>query len=465
MTFQVRIQNIGKLADATVRVSPLTVLAGANNTGKTFFSKILYSAFDSVNDRDENHAVAAFTSRVAPVMKNLNDLDLPQKIPNGDMGFSLQYAVEEMGNAIGAYNETGNVPDMSPESLAAFGEATRGLKRAYKQFVGAYSGSVDLQWLEAAIDPLVKLGDMSPDELTMAGVESRFSENLLLNLQCGPTLEPLRGRPLVFMYAKIEGAGKFSFALEGDNAKFIPDAPPSSVLAMLRKHAKVRFLGPPVLWQMRTALNNARVIRLKRSSNGRKLMDGVPKYVDDLEELLTQGDLSGNAAFPEILQNLTETIGGKIVRDDDSGQLFFHEGKNSVPLPSTASGVVPLGILALLIEKKLVDKGAFLFIDEPEANLHPAWQVEMVRALFELAQGGVNVVLATHSVDIVKYLDVHLQEHPELKELVELNHFTREGVVVGDKDFGERMDDIMLSLTDPFHKLCLDEIRASWSPS
>ena len=68
-------------------------------------------------------------------------------------------------------------------------------------------------------------------------------------------------------------------------------------------------------------------------------------------------------------------------------------------------------------------------------------------------------------MDIVKYLDVHLQEHPELKELVELNHFTREGVVGGDKDLGERMDDIMLSLTDPFHKLRLEEIRASWSPS
>ena len=59
-------------------------------------------------------------------------------------------------------------------------------------------------------------------------------------------------------------------------------------------------------------------------------------------------------------------------------------------------GIANLGILALLIERKVLDKGTFLFIDEPEAHLHPAWQVIMAETLFELAKGGVNVVIATH---------------------------------------------------------------------
>ena len=48
MAFQVQIQNLGKLADATVRVGGLTVLAGVNNTGKSFFSKALYSILSAM---------------------------------------------------------------------------------------------------------------------------------------------------------------------------------------------------------------------------------------------------------------------------------------------------------------------------------------------------------------------------------------------------------------------------------
>ena len=456
MTFQVQVQNLGKLRrDVTVRISPLTVLAGANNTGKTFFSKVLYSAFDSINERDENHAVAAFDHRIFPVRKCMGDLLLPPAL-GGDMDVSLLFALDEMGNAIGAYNESASVAEMRPESLAEFKEAAGRVKRECERFADTYGTlpEVDMQWLTEAVESLVALGDMSSDELTAAGVEGRFSKNLPLNLQCGPTLDVLRSCKVIFTHIKIEGVGKFSFGLFGDTAEFTPDSPVSSALAMLQRHAKVRFLGPPALWQVRTALNNARGIRLKRSSNGRKLMDGVPKYVDDLEELLVQGELSGGVAFPQVLQRLTEVIGGKIIRDSDSGQMFYHEGGEHVPLSSTASGVIPLGILAMLIEKKLVDKGTFLFIDEPESNLHPEWQVAMTEALWELAQGGVNVVIATHSVDILKRLEIYAEEKDtkeDAKKIIAVNHFQRDGTV--QSGGVEKIVDVQEDLSAPFFEL------------
>ena len=49
MNFKVKIDNIGKLKNASISVRPLTILAGPNNTGKSFFSKTLYSVFDAIN--------------------------------------------------------------------------------------------------------------------------------------------------------------------------------------------------------------------------------------------------------------------------------------------------------------------------------------------------------------------------------------------------------------------------------
>ena len=40
MAFDLKIKNIGKLADANLRIGQFTVLAGPNNTGKSFVSKI-----------------------------------------------------------------------------------------------------------------------------------------------------------------------------------------------------------------------------------------------------------------------------------------------------------------------------------------------------------------------------------------------------------------------------------------
>jgi len=41
MEFDLHIRNIGKLTDARLRISRLTVVAGPNNTGKSYVSLIL----------------------------------------------------------------------------------------------------------------------------------------------------------------------------------------------------------------------------------------------------------------------------------------------------------------------------------------------------------------------------------------------------------------------------------------
>ncbi len=120
-------------------------------------------------------------------------------------------------------------------------------------------------------------------------------------------------------------------------------------------------------------------------------------------------------------------------------------------------GIANLGILALLIERKVLDKGTFLFIDEPEAHLHPAWQVVMAESLFELSRQGVNVVIATHSVDILQWLDIHVKKNPDDEQLIALNQFP----VNGDKaeeDFETKMGKIMHELTKPFSDLYIEGI-------
>jgi hypothetical protein len=44
-----KVKNLGRFKGGTVKVRPLTVLTGENGTGKSFFTKTLYSVFSIVN--------------------------------------------------------------------------------------------------------------------------------------------------------------------------------------------------------------------------------------------------------------------------------------------------------------------------------------------------------------------------------------------------------------------------------
>ena len=464
MLYQIRIQNLGKLADATVRIGGLTVLAGANSTGKTFFSKFLYSTLEAMGKGNlVTEHVQEFTNSIISRLSSLEAVAGKEKIP---ALAEIAAPVRELGKLSESIApDDGSLRTFYPDSVRLVEEASAkyryimpDIERMSIRNGGSPNGGESIpDRLKRDFDGLSRLAEQSGLEITLGKINGTLTSALLENFQVSDLSDLQRGKE-TGITAEVLGFGSL---VVSDSSALPPPSFDPELLQLVDYHGLI-YLESPALWKLRVALEDAR-----RHPQFGQRHNGVPRYFYDLANTL-QGNFSGKVAFPKVLEQLTgeQGIGGKIVLDS-FGNMLFHEEKASraFPLTATAMGVANLGILALLIERKVLTPGTFLFIDEPESNLHPAWQVEMVRALFELARGGVNVVLATHSVDIVKYLDVHLQEHPELKELVELNHFTREGVVGGDKDFGERMDDIMLSLTDPFHKLRLDEIRASWSPS
>ncbi|HBM1862481.1 TPA: ATP-binding protein, partial [Acinetobacter baumannii] len=106
-----------------------------------------------------------------------------------------------------------------------------------------------------------------------------------------------------------------------------------------------------------------------------------------------------------------------------------------INLNLTATGVTNLGIIGLLVKKNIIAKGSFVFIDEPEVNLHPAWQKIMVESLYELSKNGINVVIATHSIDMIKYIENIMYEldDEQVKSHFAINRLSNDGVSITEK--------------------------------
>ena len=465
MISQARIQNLGKLADATIRIRPLTVLAGANNTGKSFFSKGVYSVCHAMN---ADHLRFTHSFAAGPVDDDLQKWGsyiLGRNVPEWA---DIISADKKIGQARSMANKVAsNVsplkegvlhPACYDESYPDLVKAADLLDAAFAEFktaaeqclCNANEASDEKQkgWdflhdMEKHVNWLGEVWRFPRSEFVGWGLMKMAEENMLKNFQVA-TMSGLQGRHEEGVRIRIPEMGIFYFSpgQQGYKAKLIPEY-----------YSRVVYLDSPAFWRVQIGLRNARRERKMFSSNGREEVDGIPKYFYDLDEMLDR-TLTGDVPFPQVVERIADVIGGKIVRDPFGVMEFVETDGRRVPLPATAMGVANLGVLALAIEKKLVDKNALLFIDEPESNLHPEWQVKMTEALWELARGGVNVVIATHGVDILKRLDIYAEEKETKEEaanLIAVNHFRSNGTV--QSGGVEKILDVQEDLSTPFFEL------------
>ncbi len=110
----------------------------------------------------------------------------------------------------------------------------------------------------------------------------------------------------------------------------------------------------------------------------------------------------------ELLAPLEDAMGGKVVLDD-SGRFYLDIAGVNMEMHLVAEGLRKLAMIVRLIATgALVDKG-FLFWDEPESNLNPKLIKVIARTILHLCQNGIQVFVASHSLFLVRELDILLQ--------------------------------------------------------
>ncbi len=110
-----------------------------------------------------------------------------------------------------------------------------------------------------------------------------------------------------------------------------------------------------------------------------------------------------------LLEPLEEQLGGKVV-EGTSGGFYLKTADGTLEAHLLAEGVRKLAMLARLIASgSLTGKGC-LFWDEPEANLNPKVVKKVAVTILQLCQAGVQVFVATHSLFLMRELDLLLKQ-------------------------------------------------------
>lgn len=114
-------------------------------------------------------------------------------------------------------------------------------------------------------------------------------------------------------------------------------------------------------------------------------------------------------AAQEAIAALNGILGGEVKEEGDKYYLIQASGKRR-EMSMVAEGLRKFGTLQkLLINGSLTPENT-LFWDEPEANLNPALLKQLAAVLTSLASQGFQIILATHSLFLLKELHVLTQQ-------------------------------------------------------
>lgn len=126
---------------------------------------------------------------------------------------------------------------------------------------------------------------------------------------------------------------------------------------------------------------------------------------------------------------------------DKAGRFYLNTAGVNIEMHLVAEGLRKLAMIARLIATgSLMDKGC-LFWDEPEANLNPKIIKQIAPVILHLCQNGIQVFIASHSLFLLRELDILLHQDPfqDVKSRYIGLHRSLDGVAV---EQGDTIDDI-----------------------
>ena len=106
-----------------------------------------------------------------------------------------------------------------------------------------------------------------------------------------------------------------------------------------------------------------------------------------------------------LLKKISKVIDGEVIYEDDTFYVMKSNGLK-VEFSLEAEGYKRLGLLWKLIRNGLLETGSILLWDEPEASINPELIPVLVEIIIELSRNGVQIFLATHDYNIMKYFSL-----------------------------------------------------------
>lgn len=218
--------------------------------------------------------------------------------------------------------------------------------------------------------------------------------------------------------------------------------------------------------------------------------EDIPKHIRDLLYKIEKAHRKSSETKFDIGSNISEIfnpsdtiskiISGEMIYDSQKNDFFYTKFSDepedqykqdekdaecykrfsqTYRAMNTASGIKSFGLLQMLSIYGFMKVGNLIIIDEPEAHLHPMWQIYYAELLVRLRkETGVTILLSTHSTYFIEALKVYSEKY-SIEEQTCFYFAEKETMFSSNiKNVTDDLEIIYETLARPFEEL--DEIDA-----
>ena len=159
------------------------------------------------------------------------------------------------------------------------------------------------------------------------------------------------------------------------------------------------------------------------------------EFIRQLEDIAKRNSFIARE-YPEVLQDFADIIGGEYTITQHN-QLYYTPKGTRLRLTMVESSSAVRSLLDIgFYLRHVARKGDLLMVDEPELNLHPANQRRVARLFARLVNLGVKVFITTHSDYIIKELNTLIMlnhDKPHLKRIAQENGYRQSELISSDQ--------------------------------
>ena len=434
------VTNFGPIVEADIELRPLTVFVGPSNTGKSYLAILLY-ALHRIFNGSFLDIHAPFNGNSSKRRAYSSPLHYP-RIPNGKNAKINKSTIIDWANKLLHENTENTRPyEILPPAVASIVHSELNADEYPEEEIFSeivrYFGVNDMSEIirhstKSASISMTKHTNHSEEPFEFKLNVSRSLKTFEAILPDENQLKLNKDKCFNWQYTAREIA-RYIDLVDPDPSNFAA----SRILSNIVDNVFAGIVNPLHLSShyfpaSRTGIMEAgHVIQAalySRISRAGRDPIRVPLISGIIADFLLKMDpdfLSKcrTAKFHKHADEIEKTVmGGKVLIENseygNTPAFFFQESNTgrSIPLiiaSSMATEVAPI----ILHLRYLINESDVLIIEEPEAHLHPARQVELTRQLALLVKKGIRVIITTHSEWVLEALTniVQISELPAVQ--------------------------------------------------
>lgn len=370
---ELSIENIGKIANAHIKLNGITVVAGENNTGKSTIGKVLYSYFSSCYNLDSQ----ILKTKIFGLNRSLF-LDFS----NSQYDFDTAEIARELFDTNEKFN--GDYVNLIEQHIGNHGEP--------------YIPSDDITHYADIVKKEYNRYYQATNEAIMLNVITK-KMRAEFNNQINNIYDPDKSSSFCL---KIRNE-KFEVRIEDDKAK--------SISNFKSLYTQAIYVDDP------NVLDNCIVSRLftksgyPNNNHRNDLIDKILRKKSDQDVENAINEIISNDTLESIFELINPICSGNI--DYSSNILTIkNEGYEPIDVRNLSTGLKSFVILKTLILNGWIENNGTIILDEPETHLHPQWQLVFAELIVLLQKKwNLHILINTHSPYFLNAIQVFSAKH------------------------------------------------------